>query len=132
VGSPKKAAAKTEAVRPDSKTAEKKQPGAKATVRLPKLYGQLDLDEDQQSRIAAIQDSYRSRSAELRKQIAALAAERDEEINRVLKPRQREQLKVLSAESPEKNARGARSGVETAKGSDREKKAATATATAKR
>jgi Spy/CpxP family protein refolding chaperone len=127
-----KVAAKKEVAPSESKAATKKEPGAKATGRLPKFYGQLDLDDDQQSKIAAIQESYRSRSAELRKQIATLSAERDEEISRVLKPKQREQLKALMAEEPEKNARGARSGVGTAQGPDREKKGAEATTTAKR
>jgi Spy/CpxP family protein refolding chaperone len=108
----------------------KNEDSKKTTLRLPKVYAQLELDEKQQSQIAAIHESYRAKSAELRKQIDALRAKRDEDISRALKPNQRDQLKELTAQSQTKSARSAKSDARS--GPDREKKATEVSKTAKR
>jgi hypothetical protein len=77
--------------------------------RLPSYYGRV-VDQKQRERIYGIQREYHPKIEDLRAQLAALIAERDEKIAGVLTPEQRKEVERLQAE-----ARAKRSGAKGAK-----------------
>jgi hypothetical protein len=71
---------------------------AKPRGRLPSYYGDV-VTQEQRDAIYKIQESYESQLAALREQLKALVAKRDAEVQAVLSPEQREQVKRLAAEA---------------------------------
>jgi Spy/CpxP family protein refolding chaperone len=78
------------------------EPAKKAVHRVPQYYGQLDLTDEQKTKIYSIQDSYKAQLEELRAKIDALEAKEDSEINAVLKPEQLKKLAEVKAAADKK------------------------------
>jgi hypothetical protein len=66
--------------------------------RFPRFFSQLDLDQTQQQKVHEIQGKFAAQIAQLRQQIAQLQAEREEQLDSVLKPAQKRLLKQLRTE----------------------------------
>ncbi len=71
--------------------------------RLPAYYGRV-VDEKQREKIYAIQREYAPKIEDLKAQLAALTAERDEKVDAVLTPEQLETVEKLKAEAKAKRA----------------------------
>jgi regulator of replication initiation timing len=76
----------------------------KATGRLPNNYAKLGLSDTQRQKIYATQARYGEQIDALVKQVEELRQKRDAEIEAVLTPEQRENLKKLTAETAKKTA----------------------------
>jgi TolA-binding protein len=76
----------------------------KATGRLPNNYGRIGLTEAQRAKIYGVQMKYGEQIDALIKQVEELRQKRDTEIEAVLTPEQRENLKKLTAETAKKTA----------------------------
>jgi len=76
----------------------------KATGRLPNNYGKLGLTDAQRQKIYSTQAKYGEQIDALIKQVEELRQKRDAEIEAVLTPEQRENLKKLTAETAKKSA----------------------------
>ena len=63
--------------------------------RLPRFYGQLDLDEKQREDVYSIQESYQQQLHDLAMHLAELKSERDAKIQDVLQPSQKRKLSTL-------------------------------------
>ncbi len=81
-------------------TSDKKTTGT-APGRLPRFFGQLDLDDQQRAKIQAIQDKYDVKLRNLRQQIASLKADWDSQIQAVLTPAQSKKLEAIKAMPPQ-------------------------------
>lgn len=77
----------------------------KAKGRLPPYYAQVVNDQQRQA-IYAIQDKYAARIAALQEQLAALARQRDAEIEGVLTAEQRARLRELQEAAAAKRKKG--------------------------
>lgn len=75
-----------------------KSPRAKSRGRLPAYYGDV-ITKEQRDKIYSIQASYEEQLAALREQLKALVAKRDAEVEAVLTPEQREQVKKIAEEA---------------------------------
>ena len=86
--------------------------------RLPRYFGQLDLEPTQRSRVYAIQADYRTKMEKLRSELSRLEQQRAKDLHKVLKPAQRKKWNLLSggqsvekrSDSSAKKTRGARRG----------------------
>lgn len=76
----------------------------KASGRLPNNYGKLGLSEKQKKSIYETQGKYATEINSLIKQVEALRAKRDAEVEGVLTAEQKVKLKELLAESAKKSA----------------------------
>ena len=85
---------------------------AKARGRLPRFYGQLELNGDQRSKVYEIQQKFASQREDLLKQVETLQTSKDRKLGRVLKPAQRQKLQKLVAQVAASRGR-ARTGVTT-------------------
>ncbi|HUG92859.1 MAG TPA: hypothetical protein VML55_18605 [Planctomycetaceae bacterium] len=63
--------------------------------RLPAYYGQVGLNDRQRETIYGLQAAYADRIEELERQLEALKAKRDQEIEAVLNPQQKTRLRQL-------------------------------------
>ena len=82
-----KAVAAKEEAKPDAKDVKK--------GRLPPQYGKLGLTDAQKTKVYGVQDKFEDQIDALEKQISALKAKRDQEIEAVLTDDQRKILKAL-------------------------------------
>jgi hypothetical protein len=86
-------AVKTPGTTPDTTT-------TKATKgRLPPFYGKLPVSAEQREKIYAVEATFAPKIKDLRDQLAALEAQRDEQIKAVLTPEQLDKLKAMMAEA---------------------------------
>lgn len=85
-----------DAEKPDAKKARK------TTSRLPMYYAQIGLSDKQRADVLKTLDEYAAKLAELRAQLEALTKERDEKVQAVLTPAQREKLQQLKAAAKNK------------------------------
>jgi hypothetical protein len=67
------------------------------TVRMPRFFSQLDLDDSQREKIRELQLTYNERIRELRKQIESIELERERDVEGVLKAEQKRKLRELKA-----------------------------------
>lgn len=74
----------------------------KPSPRLPNNYGKLELSEAQKDQVYAAQAKFNGQIDALEEQIKALKDKRDEEIEKVLTPAQKQKLKTLQTESKKK------------------------------
>lgn len=100
----KPAAAKVTAAKEKPQKATRKKPRG----RLPNYYGKVGISDEQRTSIYSIQEKYESQLAELRKQMAALVKQRDEEIQSVLTETQRADLVKAREEAKQKALERAR------------------------
>ena len=70
-------------------------PKKRSRRRLPRYFGQLDLDKKQREDVYSIQESYQQQLDDLTQRIAVLKSERDGKIREVLKPAQKRKLSSL-------------------------------------
>ena len=100
--------------------AQSKDPSARPRPRrLPSYYGQVGLSDPQRERIYRLQAAYADRIDELEKQLESLKAKRDQEIEAVLTPPQKERLRHLVEAAAKRRA--ARSGTTAANSVDKDK-----------
>ena len=85
---PAQATAKTAAVRP-------RKQGAARTVRLPRYFGQLGLDDLQQTKVRQVEQSYQSRSQQLLAELQKLRTDRDTQLADLLTSVQQKTLADL-------------------------------------
>jgi len=76
----------------------------KARGRVPSYYGQVGLSPEQKKKIYAIQKKYRSQMQDLIKQLLALRAKQQSEIDTVLTPEQAAKVKALRDAAARKRA----------------------------
>ena len=76
----------------------------KARGRVPNYYGQIGLSPEQRKKIYAVQKQYRSQFQDLFKQLRALRAKQQAEIDAVLTPEQIAKLKALRDAAAKKRA----------------------------
>jgi len=67
--------------------------------RLPPYYGKLPVTDEQKGKIYEIEASFAPKIKDLRDQLDALEAQRDEQIKAVLTPDQLDKLKAMTAEA---------------------------------
>jgi galactokinase len=77
---------------------------SKKALRLPPYYGDV-IDKEQRDKIGAIYSDYNERLANLRKQVKALAAERERALESQLSDAQKAKLDKLRAEAKAKGAK---------------------------
>lgn len=96
-GAPDPAAAPAKAAAPavGKSSAPSATPPANGKRRLPRFFSQLELDDAQQQKVQEVQGRFAQQIAQLRQQIAALQAQREVELDGVLKPAQKRLLKQL-------------------------------------
>ncbi len=70
-------------------------PARAVSTRLPRYFGQLDLDEQQRDEVYAIQADYGEQIEKLREQLADVQQQRDEDLQDVLTPAQRKEFSKL-------------------------------------
>ncbi len=70
-------------------------PKKRSRRRLPRYFGQLDLDKKQREDVYSIQESYQQQLDDLAKRMAVLKSERDAKYREVLKPVQKRKLGSL-------------------------------------
>ncbi len=97
----KAAAKKAAPAKQQGKTPAKRK---KAKGRLPNNYGKIGLANEQRQQIYGIQVKYRPQLEELEKQIKALRAQRDAEIEAVLTDSQKQRLAELQEAAKKKRA----------------------------
>ena len=69
---------------------------AEGAKRLPKFFGQLDLDPKQRQKVQAVQSKFKRRQTELKRQIDRLDAQLEKDLSKLLRPEQRRKLKQLA------------------------------------
>lgn len=85
-------------------------PVRKFRRRLPNYYGQIGITQAQRLKIYSIQEGYFTKIVELERQLAALQAQRDKEIEDVLTPDQKDRLeKALDAAEKRRKSRRSKS-----------------------
>ena len=70
-------------------------PKKRSRRRLPRYFGQLDLDKKQREDVYSIQETYQQQLDDLAKRIAVLKSERDGKVREVLNPAQKRKLSSL-------------------------------------
>jgi Spy/CpxP family protein refolding chaperone len=95
---PARAAAKTMAARASKQTAAR-------TVRLPRYFGQIGLDDAQRTKVRETEESYQSRSQRLLAELKKLRADRDKQLASLLTPAQQKKLEDFRARRTNRAAR---------------------------
>jgi hypothetical protein len=72
-------------------------PGSRSRGRLPMFYSQLELDDEQRSKVHQIQERYQADVQNLQKQMEDARAERDKQLSALLSKGQQKKLDELSA-----------------------------------
>ncbi|MCA9081894.1 MAG: hypothetical protein KDA58_15140 [Planctomycetaceae bacterium] len=89
----------------DAATTPVKKPAAEPQERrgpLPFYYGKLGMSDEQKEKAYAVQESYDKKLDELKKQMKALLAERDQKLNELLTDGQKLRLEELLVEAKKK------------------------------
>jgi hypothetical protein len=75
---------------------------AKRRGPLPSYFGKIGVDDDQRKKLYSVQESYQDKLAALRKEMKALLAQRDTEMEALLTPGQKLRLQELKADAVKK------------------------------
>lgn len=93
-----------DAPKPGAKPTAAQESPDKATGRLPNNYGKIGLSDVQRQKIYALQAQYGNQIDALVRQVEELRQKRDKDIEGVLTPEQKAQLKGLTEEAARKKA----------------------------
>lgn len=92
---PNSAAAEQAAAKSPATKTEKKAGGVSKGQRLPASFGKLGLSGEQREKVYAVQSTYSSRIEQLKLELQKVTDERDQQIEALLTPNQKIQLKEL-------------------------------------